>query len=82
MPLVTVDIIKNVFTPAQKREMIAKLTDTLVAIEGEAMRPVTWVKLNEIEEGDWGIGGQTLTAADVHALGKSQPAPAEEPALV
>ncbi len=43
---------------------------------------VTWVKLNEIEEGDWGIGGQTLTAADVHALGKSQPTPVEEPALV
>jgi hypothetical protein len=29
MPLVTVKLIEGVFTPAQKREMIRKLTDAL-----------------------------------------------------
>jgi 4-oxalocrotonate tautomerase len=68
MPLVTVELIKDVFTPEQKQEIITKVTDTMVAIEGEALRQVTWVKIVEIEQGDWGIGGHTLMAADVKAM--------------
>ena len=68
MPLVTIDVIKDVFTPAQKQDLIERVTDAMVSVEGEAMRPVTWVRVTEVEQGDWGIGGKTLTAADVHAL--------------
>ena len=68
MPLVNIDVIKDVFTPAQKREMIERVTDAMLAVEGEAMRQVTGVRIQEIQQGDWGIGGKTLTAADVHAL--------------
>ena len=68
MPLVTIDVIKNVFTTTQKQDLIECVTEALVAVEGEALRPVTWVRINEIEEGDWAIGGQCLTAASVHAL--------------
>jgi 4-oxalocrotonate tautomerase len=32
------------------------------------MRGVTWVRVQEFEQGDWAIGGKHLTAADVHAL--------------
>ena len=71
MPLVTVDIIENVFTKEQKKEIIEKITQTMVDIEGEALRSVTWVKLNEVKEGDWGIGGATLSAADVHQMQNS-----------
>ena len=70
MPLVTVDVIKDVFTPAQKAEIIHQVTEAMVRVEGEAMRPVTWVRIMEVEQGDWAIGGQRLGAADVHALGK------------
>lgn len=68
MPLVTIDIIKDVFTPAQKEELISKVTEAMVEVEGEAMRPVTWVRIQEVQQGDWGIGGQLLRAADVHAM--------------
>ncbi|MDB5721596.1 MAG: 4-oxalocrotonate tautomerase [Alphaproteobacteria bacterium] len=68
MPLVDIQIIKDVFTPDQKRSLIEKVTDAMVAVEGEAMRPVTWVRIREIEQGDWAIGGKLLTAADVHAM--------------
>ncbi|KCZ45877.1 hypothetical protein HY17_11140 [Hyphomonas sp. CY54-11-8] len=68
MPLVTIDVIKDVFTPAQKQDLIERVTDAMVAVEGEAMRPVTWVRVMEVEQGDWAIGGQVLKAADVHAL--------------
>ena len=67
-PLVTIDVIKDVFTPSQKRDLIEKVTDAMVSVEGEALRGVTWVRVQEIEQGDWGIGGKTLTAADIHAL--------------
>ena len=68
MPLITVHLIENVFTAEEKVEMITKLTDTMVAIEGEAMRPVTWVKIEEVPEGQWGIAGNAMTAAMVHQL--------------
>jgi 4-oxalocrotonate tautomerase len=71
MPLVTIDVIKDVFTPAQKQEIISKVTEAMVAIEGEALRGVTWVRIMEVEQGDWGIGGQTLRARDVHAMAKA-----------
>jgi 4-oxalocrotonate tautomerase len=75
MPLVTIDLIKDVFTPTQKRELIDKVTDAMVAVEGEAMRPVTWVRIHEFEQGDWAIGGKALKAADVHAMAR-KPVPA------
>ncbi len=75
MPLVNVKVIEGVFSQDQKREMVTRLTDTMVAIEGEAMRGVTWVMVEEVKSGDWGIGGQPLTTADVRALaGTPEPA--------
>ena len=68
MPLVTIDVIKDVFTPTQKNELITKVTEAMIAVEGEKMRPVTWVRINEFEQGDWAIGGKALRARDVHAL--------------
>lgn len=74
MPLIDVQLIEGVFDSAQKQEIISKLTDAMVAIEGEALRGVTWVRVVEIPGGQWGIGGKGLTAADVKALqGKLQP---------
>ncbi len=68
MPFVNVKLVEGVFSAAQKQEMIRKLTDTMVEIEGEAMRAVTWVTLEEVKSGDWGIAGNPLTTADVKAL--------------
>lgn len=59
---------KGVFTQDQKREMIGKLTETMVGIEGEQMRQVTWVTIEEVDSGDWGIGGHCLTTQDVKDL--------------
>lgn len=68
MPLVDIQLIEGVFSAAQKKEMIEKVTDTMVGIEGEAMRGVTWVRVQEVASGEWGIGGKALTADDVKAL--------------
>lgn len=71
MPIISVKLIEDVFTPEQKREMIEKLTETMIEIEGESMRGVTMVYIEEIKQGDWGIGGKCLTASDVHAIQNS-----------
>lgn len=74
MPLVTIDVIKDVFSKTEKQAMITGVTEALVAVEGETMRSVTWVRINEVEQGDWAIGGQMLGASDIHALQGKQKA--------
>ena len=68
MPLVNVKVIEGVFSAAQKQDMVRRLTDAMVEIECENMRPVTWVVVEEVKSGDWGIGGNPLSTADVRAL--------------
>ena len=68
MPLVLVRLIEGVFSEIQKKEMIQKITDTMVSIEGENLRPYTLVVLDEVKSGDWGVGGSSLTNSEVKAL--------------
>lgn len=68
MPLVDIQLVEGVFDADQKRKMIENVTDTMVAIEGEAMRGVTWVRIQELASGEWGIGGKALTAADIKGM--------------
>lgn len=60
--------------PFTKQELIAKVTAAMIEVEGEAMRGVTWVRVQEFGQGDWAIGGKSLRAADVHALSRGQAA--------
>jgi len=68
MPLVDIQLIEGVFDKAQKQEMIRKVTDAMVEIEGEALRGVTWVRVLEAASGEWGIGGKTPSAEDIKAM--------------
>ena len=74
MPLIEVKVLEGVFTAQQKQEIIERLTDAMVSIEGENMRQVTWVVVEEVKSGDWGIGGQAMTTEAVHALAAGAPA--------
>jgi 4-oxalocrotonate tautomerase len=68
MPFVNVKLIEGVFDADQKREIVERLTEAMVGIEGQNMREVTWVVVEEVRSGDWGIGGKALTTEDVRAL--------------
>lgn len=68
MPMISVKVIEGVFDAQQKQDIIHKLTDTMVAIEGENLRSVTWVIVEEVRSGDWGIGGEALTSQAVKNL--------------
>ena len=45
----------------------AQVTRNQVAVIQLSVAVFT-LRIQEVEQGDWAIGGKTLTAADVHAL--------------
>jgi 4-oxalocrotonate tautomerase len=71
MPLIQVKAIEGVFSPEKKQEIVKKLTDTMVAIEGEALRPYTVVLIEEIASGSWAVGGTAFTTEGVKELAAS-----------
>lgn len=73
MALIQVKVMEGVFTEAQKRQIVRTLTDAMVSVQGENMRSVTWVTIEEIKSGDWGIGGKLLTTGEVRDLAAGKP---------
>jgi 4-oxalocrotonate tautomerase len=61
MPFTTVKVIEGVFSKEQKAQLIDKITEAMIEVEGEAMRDLTWVVIEEIKQGDWAIGGKVPT---------------------
>lgn len=68
MPLAQIKGISGLLSQPQKEELISKITDAIVSVEGEGIRPVTWVILEDVNSGSWGVGGKALTTDDVRAL--------------
>lgn len=68
MPLVDIQLIEGVFNAEQKQTMIEKVTNAMLEVEGEAMRGVTWVRVQEVPSGQWAIGGQALTTEAVKGM--------------
>lgn len=67
MPLIQVKAIEGVFDADEKRLIIERLTDAMVSVEGEALRPGTWVTFDEVASGDWGMGGKPVHTSEVLA---------------
>lgn len=68
MPLVDIHLIKGAWSLGQKQDMIRATTDALVGIWGEPVREKTWVRVLEVEDGQWGIAGEPFTIDDVKTL--------------
>jgi 4-oxalocrotonate tautomerase len=71
MPFIQIKVVEGVFTAHQKREIVERVTEALVEIAGEGMRQLTWCVVEEIPSGEWGIGGQSITADDVRAIARA-----------
>jgi 4-oxalocrotonate tautomerase len=65
MPLVEIELLDGVFDDNQKREMIRKVTEAMVDVQGEAMRDKTWVRTKIIPSGHFAIGGDIMDPAGV-----------------
>jgi 4-oxalocrotonate tautomerase len=68
MPLINFKAIEGVLAPDQKRALIEKLTDATASVYGEGIRQVTWVVIEDVGSGAWGIAGKPATTADIKDL--------------
>lgn len=68
MPLANIKVIEGVFTADEKQQLIEKVTDAMVSVEGENIRDKTIVIVEETKSGDWGVGGTPLTSKHVKGL--------------
>jgi 4-oxalocrotonate tautomerase len=61
MPLVQIKGIEDYLSLEQKQDLIRRITEAVVAVEGEGVRPVTWVIVEDVPSGAWGVAGQPVT---------------------
>mgnify|MGYP000503443536 CR=1 FL=1 len=70
MPLVQIKGIGGYLSLQQKQEMIRKVTEAVLSVEGEGLRNVTWVTIEDVQPGAWGVGGQSVTDDDLRRMAK------------
>ena len=68
MPLIEVKVFKDELDKDQSKELISKITDVVADVTSEKLRPVTWVVIDEVKDGQWGVGGAALSLSDVKTM--------------
>ncbi|MCA9061749.1 MAG: 4-oxalocrotonate tautomerase family protein [Planctomycetaceae bacterium] len=71
MPLVQIKGVGGYLSASQKQELIRRVTDAVVSVEGEGLRPVTWVIVEDVPPGAWGVGGSPVSADDLRKMASS-----------
>jgi len=61
MPLIQIKGIGGYLTLEEKQTIISKVTDAVLSVEGEGLREVTWVTIEDVDSGAWGVGGNSVT---------------------
>jgi 4-oxalocrotonate tautomerase len=74
MPFIDIKVIEGVFTPEEQRELVERVSEAVISVEGEALRAVTHTVVTETPSGSWAIGGQAMAAEDVKAKRAETPA--------
>jgi 4-oxalocrotonate tautomerase len=73
MPVITVKVFEGELTKDQKAEMIEDITEAVIPYVGETVRASTWVLVEEVKSGSWGIGGKAWGLADLRQIQQSAP---------
>jgi 4-oxalocrotonate tautomerase len=68
MPLVQIKGIEGYLSLEQKQELIRRVTEAVVAVEGEGVRPVTWVIVEDVPSGAWSVAGQSATTESLRRM--------------
>ena len=68
MPLIQIKGIGDYTSLEQKQEIIRKVTDAVCSVEGEGLRNVTWVTIEDVNPAEWGVGGQPVTDDDLRKM--------------
>jgi len=68
MPLIQIKVFEDEVTPDQAEALIAGTTDVIARILSPTLRPHTWVVIEQVRSGHWGIGGTALGLEDVRKI--------------
>ena len=68
MPLIQVDVFEDELSQEQSKDLINRITDVVTEVTSEKLHDVTWVIVNEVKDGHWGVGGNPLALDDVEKL--------------
>ena len=68
MPLIQVKVFEDELSQEQSKDLINKITDAVTEVTSEKLRDVTWVIINEVKSGHWGVGGNALGLDDVKSI--------------
>jgi len=68
MPLCTIKMFEGELTQAQAADLIRQVTEAIIPFVGEKLRDNTWVLIEEVASGSWGIGGKAFALKDVRAI--------------
>ena len=72
MPLVEVKLVDEVYSEAERIELISKVTEAIISVKGESIRPLTWVLIETLPSLQWGVGGKVLTAEQARAFAEEK----------
>jgi 4-oxalocrotonate tautomerase len=68
MPIITIKVFQDELTTKQTGQLIGDITEAVIPFVGEALRNSTWVLVEEIKNGSWGIGGKPFGLPDVRRI--------------
>ncbi|GAB2191253.1 tautomerase family protein [Sessilibacter sp. MAH2] len=71
MPFIEIKVFKDELSKEQSAELITKVTDAVCEVTSEKLREVTWITIEEVNDGQWGVGGNALSLSDVKKLMQS-----------
>ncbi len=68
MPLIQVKVFEDELSQEQSKDLINKITDAVTEVTSDKLRDMTWVIIDEVKSGHWGVGGNALGLDDVKKL--------------
>lgn len=68
MSLVQVNLIEEVFTSTEKKEIVTELTDAMVSIKEQNGPSWAWVDIEDVFSDEWEVGGLAMTTDAIRAL--------------
>ena len=68
MPLIEVKVFEDELSQAQSKDLIEKITNAVTEVTSEKLCDVTWVIIDEVKSGYWGVGGSPLGLDDVRNI--------------
>ncbi len=68
MPFIQVKVFKEELNAEQSQELIGKITEAFTEVTSDKLRGMTWVVIEEVNDGQWGVGGNALGLDNVKEL--------------